>query len=55
VLPGSVNSPLGPAIGATNLHSLVKLLQGHGRGGSSLTCMGLAIPAPHLPTSIQQV
>uniref|UniRef100_A0A7S3QR85 Misato Segment II tubulin-like domain-containing protein n=1 Tax=Dunaliella tertiolecta TaxID=3047 RepID=A0A7S3QR85_DUNTE len=52
---GSAATPLGPPIGACNLHSLAKLLQGHGRGGQNLTSLGLALPAPHLPADMQQL
>ncbi|KAF5828118.1 Misato segment II tubulin-like domain-containing protein [Dunaliella salina] len=52
---GSAASPLGPPIGASNLHSLVKLLQGHGRGGQNLTYLGLALPAPHVPADMQRL
>ena len=49
--PAGASSPLGPAIGATNLHSLVQLLAG--RGGANCAAAAMQLPAGSLPASMQ--
>ncbi len=50
--PGA-RTPLGEPHGATDLHSLVRLLRG--RGGSSLAAAHMALPCPSLPADLQQL
>lgn len=46
-------TPLGPAQGAVNLHSLVQLLLG--RGGAGMAALRLGLPAASLPADLQQL
>lgn len=44
---------MGEPHGATDLHSLVRLLRG--RGGAALAAAHVALPCPSLPTDLQQL